>query len=86
MQELVGLHTLNRVKLVVSRRSALLLDQIANFRPVAEHQAQSAQALHLQQVGGGLRAVVPADGGIWQVAQRIVDHSPVTALCHYPKA
>lgn len=64
MQKLVVVHSLYRMKPVVGQCSALLLDRVAHFRPVAEHHAQAPQLLHLQQVGGGVVAVVATERGV----------------------
>ncbi|MNN52746.1 hypothetical protein D3C81_1674620 [compost metagenome] len=47
MQKLVALYPLHRMKLVIRQCPPLLLNQIAHFRPVAEHHAQAPQLLHL---------------------------------------
>ena len=56
------------------------VDQVAHLGPVAEHHAQAPELLHLQQVGGGVVAVVAAERSVGQLAQDGVDLCAIAAL------
>ncbi|MNJ53110.1 hypothetical protein D3C77_484860 [compost metagenome] len=47
VDELIASHTLDRIEAVVGYGPPLLLDQVANFRPIAEQQSQAFALLHL---------------------------------------